>query len=122
MLARKYYAQKGTSKGSMNTNAVTQSGSSRIHRLRNWSTPIVKTTPNRSASEKIQKDALDTIRCGSTHIRSGNTSSTCANAICNIVKEQTGKATSSEQTKQVVSKQTCNKDTYWGKMVPNHSC
>ena len=100
MLARKYYAQRGTSKGTMNTHAVTQSSSTRGKRLRFWRQPVAKNMTPPSASDKISTDKLSTLKCGTLNETNPQYTSS---AICNVVKEQKGKVTSSQQTENVVS-------------------
>ena len=104
MLARKYYAQQGTSKGRMNTNAVTQSSSSRGKRLRFWRQPVAKNMTAPTADEKTNKDKLVALKCGTIN---GTNPQYNSDAICNVVKEQKGKVISSEKTENVLSKQIC---------------
>ena len=87
MLARKYYAQRGTSKGPMNTNAVTQSSSTRAKRLRFWRQPVAKNMTPPTASDKIQQDKQAELRCGT---KNGNNPQYVSNAVCNVMKEQKG--------------------------------
>ena len=122
MLARKYYAGKGISKGKMNTNPVTQSSSTRARRLTRIRspTPVSQVTQKRSASDKIEKVRKETVRCGSVQTSGIPKSSSCNK--CVIMKEQTGKQASSEQIKNVSSKQICNLDEYWGSLKPSNNC
>jgi len=106
MLARKYYAQRGTSKGPMNTNAVTQSSSTRAKRLRFWRPPVAKNTTPPSASDKIQQDKKDALRCGTLDVSNPRYSS---NAVCNVAKDQKGRVSSSQHTENVVASEIANK-------------
>ena len=119
MLARKYYAQRGTSKSTMNTSAVSRSGSSYIHNLKSKRTNVVKRAPDRASSERTKKEKLVVLvpNCGES---SGSAPS--SNCVCSVTKPQTGKKLSSEHNDSIVAKETCNLDNYWGKLVDNKIC
>ena len=122
MLRRKYYAQRNTSRVSMNTHAVTQSSSTRSRNLVRSRTQVAKQMPNRSASSKTELDKLDTLRC-TTSTPTTKTSQGCkSSSSCYVVKEPNGKKTSSEQIAEYKSEEVCSKENFWGKIPPMNNC
>jgi hypothetical protein len=122
MLRRKYYAQRNTSRGPMNTHAVTQSSSTRSRNLLRCCAPVAKQMPNRSASSKTELDKLDTLRC-TTSIPTTKTSQGCKSInSCYVVKEPIGKKSSSEQVVEYKSAEVCSKENFWGKIPPMNNC
>lgn len=104
MLARKYYAQRGHSKGPMNTNAVTQSSSSRGNRILKCCKPIAKQTTLPSSSDKILYSKQLVLQCGT---KNENNPKYSSDAVCNVVKEEKGRVTSSAQTENKVANTLC---------------
>lgn len=81
MLARKYYAQKGNSKGRMLTSdksiGGTQSRLNKLHRQIN--TDNFKETPKKTASNHIKERRLAELSCssGPTYVTKTNASCSC---------------------------------------------
>ena len=63
MLRRKYLAQRGNSKGSMNTAPVSIGATSYLHKKLQCCPTISKNVPNRTAYEKIHLTKLKAIVC-----------------------------------------------------------
>lgn len=122
MLAKKYYAQRNTSKGSMNTHAVTQSSSSRGSRLIRNATPIVKQMPQRNASTKIEVVKREAQQCIISTPSTKTTTECNLSNSCFVVKEPIGKKTSSEYTTDKTSKALCSKENFWGTIPPMNNC
>ena len=131
MLARKYYSQRGHSKGVMNTNAPAQSSSSRTKQL-SRSVPVnVKRMPDRSSGENTEKTKSCVLINGSA---SGNNPQYSSGVTCavrqnsnpesqvSIIKEQTGKLSQSDYLKTKVTENICNNDDFWGKIIPTNNC
>lgn len=88
MLAKKYYAQKGNSKGKMNTLSLSGTTYSRINRLKiqQVDPSEFKRVPEIPQSQYIKEKMIREIQCTDVSFSGGNP--TCANnGICNITKD-----------------------------------
>lgn len=90
MLARKYYAQKGNSRGRMNTLSLSGTNSSRLNYLKKQQIDptVFKRVPNIPQSQYIKEKMLKEIQCTDISFAGGNPS--CPNTdkkICNVTKD-----------------------------------
>ena len=124
MLARKYYAQRGHSKGSMNTHPVSQSSSSRTKRLMNCapSNINVKTMPKRSSSEHTTLKKMETTVCTEPHPEVPPMVPGLNNE-CTITKPIKHKKTQGEHlTEHAKLRASCDSDDYYGVIPHMNNC
>ena len=133
MLARKYYAQRGTSKGgNMNTRAVAASSSAVMRKRKLYGNQIVvKNVQDRSSSEKITFVKTKVLRCGK---EAGNnptmTGASCEGKVnvdnkcptINVVKNPGVAVSQEEHIENVVASVNCDNDDFWGTSPEHKGC
>ena len=131
MLAKKYYAQRGSSRKNTNTNAVAQSSSTRTKYMRRWTYGVAKVAPERNASDKIEIKKYEELKCGA---ESGNNPRKENGIICNarqnndkcsrpsIFKEAVPTQTDNQYVDNKVAKNVCTRDDFWGTLPRANNC